>query len=307
MRKFEIEYNYAQEMSALYLIMDKIVKIGFESDDYREAIKNGYNKNYIQDLNYLEHFKNSIIEHKYDLIANDLSKDDLENAIAEWKSSTKDPIAILGYLSTEERQRFANDVSYLALACRYIKAKTNRRDFLLKYELLPSRDINRRALMSDEILLTDEICTNCTTTLQDDYLDNRRKFKAVKISQSITLKSIWGTLLNGSFEKQAFIDEINKQFYNLYVSGKLKRLYKAGTTIGRESDRHDMSSKIWNGLELKVKNDSLLTVREIEQFSKDFLEDKELVRQLLSLGYSTLIITGTKVNITNEYKLTDFG
>ena len=299
MRKFAPEYNNAQIMSALYLIMDKVVKIGFESDDYKEAIKDGYNKNYIQDLNHLEHFKHSIVGY-------DLSKDDLENAIAEWKSSTKDPIAILGYLSTEKKQMFANNVSYLALACRYIKAKTNRRNFLLKYELLPSKNINKRALMSDEILLTDEICTNCTTTLQDDYLDNRRKFKAVKISQSITLKSIWGTLLNGSFEKQAFIDEINKQFYNLYVSGKLKRLYKAGTTIGRESDRHDMSSKIWNGLELKVKNDSLLTIGEIEQFAKDFLEDKGLVRQLLSLGYSTLIITGTQVSVTNEYRLTDF-
>ena len=67
-----------------------------------------------------------------------------------------------------------------------------------------------------------------------------------------------------------------------------------------------MSSKIWNGLELKVKNDSLLTIGEIEQFAKDFLEDKGLVRQLLSLGYSTLIITGTQVSVTNEYRLTDF-
>lgn len=47
MRKFEPEYNNAQIMSALYLIMDKVVKIGFESDDYKEAIKDGYNKNYI--------------------------------------------------------------------------------------------------------------------------------------------------------------------------------------------------------------------------------------------------------------------
>ena len=62
-----------------------------------------------------------------------------------------------------------------------------------------------------------------------------------------------GALINGSFEKQTFISEINKQFYDLYISGRIKRLYKASSTFGREQDHHNMSSTFFNGLELKVK------------------------------------------------------
>ena len=105
--------------------------------------------------------------------------------------------------------------------------------------------------------------------------------------------------------KSTFIDEINKQFYDLFISGKLKRLYEAHSTDGRMEDNHDMSSKRLNGLELKIKNDNGITINEVEEFAQTFLANDELVRQLLSIGYSTLIIKGTTNNIIQYYRLCD--
>ena len=88
-------------------------------------------------------------------------------------------------------------------------------------------------------------------------------------------------------------------------SGKLKRLYEAHSTVGRMEDNHDMSSKRLNGLELKIKNDSGITINEVEEFAQTFLANDELVRQLLTIGYSTLIIKGTTNNIIQYYRLCD--
>lgn len=142
----------------------------------------------------------------------------------------------------------------------------------------------------------------------DEYFaESSKKIKSVSLenAHSITLKSICGALLNGSFVKSTFIDEINKQFYDLFISGKLKRLYEAHSTVGRMEDNHDMSSKRLNGLELKIKNDSGITINEVEEFAQTFLANDELVRQLLSIGYSTLIIKGTTNNIIQYYRLCD--
>ena len=62
-------------------------------------------------------------------------------------------------------------------------------------------------------------------------------------------------------------------------------------------DYHDMSSKRLNGLELKIKNDSGITINEVEEFAQTFLANDELVRQLLTIGYSTLIINNSSLKI----------
>lgn len=295
-------YSPMEMACARFLILEKVINIGFESNDYRKAIENGYNKNRIQDLNHLEMYKKDMITDY------EIKEDILEKTIVEWKQKNKNPIDVLPQLTERDKSRLAFWSQYLVICCCYAEAKANRRDFLLEHGFIPKKQKNKILFMSNDIYCTDEICQSCTKSLLDEYFaESSKKIKSVSLenAHSITLKSICGALLNGSFVKSTFIDEINKQFYDLFISGKLKRLYEAHSTVGRMEDYHDMSSKRLNGLELKIKNDSGITINEVEEFAQTFLANDELVRQLLTIGYSTLIIKGTTNNIIQYYRLCD--
>ena len=54
-------YSPMEMACARFLVLEKVINIGFESNDYRKAIENGYNKNRIQDLNHLEMYKKDMI------------------------------------------------------------------------------------------------------------------------------------------------------------------------------------------------------------------------------------------------------
>lgn len=297
----EKTYSPIEMAGARFLIFEKVINIGFESNDYRKAIENGYNKNRIQDLNHLERYKDMITDYE-------IKQEILEKVIAEWKQKNENPIEVLPYLTERDKSQLASWAQYLVICCCHAEAKANRRDFLLEHGFIPKKQKNKILFMSDDIYCTDEICQSCTKSLLDEYFaESSKKIKSVSLenAHSITLKSICGALLNGSFMKSTFIDEINKQFYDLFISGKLKRLYEAHSTVGRMEDNHDMSSKRLNGLELKIKNDSGITINEVEEFAQTFLANDELVRQLLTIGYSTLIIKGTTNNIIQYYRLCD--
>ena len=285
----EKKYSPIEMACARFLIFEKVINIGFESNDYRKAIENGYNKNRIQDLNHLERYKDMITDYE-------IKQEILEKVIAEWKQKNENPIEVLPYLTEQNKSQLSSWAQYLVICCCHAEAKANRRDFLMKYGFIPKKQKNKVLFMSNDIYCTDEICQSCTKSLRDEYYaESSKKIKSVSLknAHSITLKSICGALLNGSFVKSTFIDEINKQFYDLFITGKLKRLYEANSTVGRIEDNHDMSSKRLNGLELKIKNDSGITINEVEEFAQTFLANDELVRQLLTIGYSTLIIKGT--------------
>lgn len=238
----------------------------------------------------------------------EIKEDILEKTIVEWKQKNKNPIDVLPQLTERDKSRLAFWSQYLVICCCHAEAKANRRDFYWNMVLyLRNKKIKYYLCLMTYIVQT-KYARACTKSLLDEYFaESSKKIKSVSLenAHSITLKSICGALLNGSFVKSTFIDEINKQFYDLFISGKLKRLYEAHSTVGRMEDNHDMSSKRLNGLELKIKNDNGITINEVEEFAQTFLANDELVRQLLSIGYSTLIIKGTTNNIIQYYRLCD--
>ncbi|MFR2451744.1 MAG: hypothetical protein ACLS9A_10295, partial [Clostridia bacterium] len=89
-------YSPMEMACARFLVLEKVINIGFESNDYRKAIENGYNKNRIQDLNHLEMYKKEMITDY------EIKEDILEKTIVEWKQKNKNPIDVLPQLTERD-------------------------------------------------------------------------------------------------------------------------------------------------------------------------------------------------------------
>ena len=178
-------YSPMEMACARFLVLEKVINIGFESNDYRKAIENGYNKNRIQDLNHLEMYKKEMITDY------EIKEDILEKTIVEWKQKNKNPIDVLPQLTERDKSRLAFWSQYLVICCCHAEAKANRRDFLLEHGFIPKKQKNKILFMSDDIYCTDEICQSCTKSLLDEYFaESSKKIKSVSLenAHSITLK-----------------------------------------------------------------------------------------------------------------------
>ena len=157
----EKTYSPIEMACARFLIFEKVINIGFESNDYRKAIENGYNKNRIQDLNHLERYKDMVTDYE-------IKQEILEKVIAEWKQKNENPIEVLPHLTEQNKSQLASWAQYLVICCCHSEAKANRRDFLMKYGFIPKKQKNKILFMSDDIYCTDEICQSCTKSLLDN-------------------------------------------------------------------------------------------------------------------------------------------
>ena len=118
-------------------------------------------------------------------------------------------------------------------------------------------------------------------------------------------KNLLNSLLDGSFEKMKIISTMNQAFKEYYYSGELNRLCKVSITMGNDSYRHEMSAIFFrSGFKISIENDSDLQDSEIRDISQYIFSNKAFVRQLMSLGFDTLIIMGktTKKAMQNSLK-----
>ena len=106
-------------------------------------------------------------------------------------------------------------------------------------------------------------------------------------------KNLLNSLLDGSFERMKIINAMNQSFKETYFSGEIDRLCKVSITSGNDNYRHEMSAFfLRSGFKVSIENDSNLKDSEIRDISQYILSNKAFVRQLLSLGFDTLIIMG---------------
>lgn len=115
------------------------------------------------------------------------------------------------------------------------------------------------------------------------------------------------TLLDGSFERVRIISQMNTAFEEYFYSGELNRLCKVSITQGRQSFAHEMSS-LWfrSGFKLSIENDASLQDSEIDELQAYITENASFIRQLMSLGFDTLVIKGKTTGKTKEYALKKF-
>ena len=120
-------------------------------------------------------------------------------------------------------------------------------------------------------------------------------------------KNLLNSLLDGSFERMKIINAMNQSFKETYFSGEIDRLCKVSITSGNDNYRHEMSAFfLRSGFKVSIENDSKLKDSEIRDISKYILSNKAFVRQLMSLGFDTLIIMGKTSKKAMQYSLKDY-
>ena len=110
-------------------------------------------------------------------------------------------------------------------------------------------------------------------------------------------KNLLNSLLDGSFERMRIINAMNQSFKETYYSGEIDRLCKVSITSGNDNYRHEMSAFfLRSGFKISIEND----------ISQYILSNKAFVRQLMSLGFDTLIIMGKTTGKAMQYCLKDY-
>lgn len=100
-------------------------------------------------------------------------------------------------------------------------------------------------------------------------------------------------LSQGSLERVKILREFNITFKQAWEERSLDRLCSVTTSPGEPSFKHELSTfYLRSGFKITVENDDGLTEDDYGEISKYVLESKPFVRQLMALGYDTLIIKG---------------
>lgn len=107
------------------------------------------------------------------------------------------------------------------------------------------------------------------------------------------LKNMLNSLLDGSFERVKIINEMNRGFKELFYSGATNRLCHVSISAGDPDFTHEMSSMSFrSGFKIGIENDMDLQMSEVMELSKYILANTSFIRQLMAIGFDTLIIQG---------------
>lgn len=112
------------------------------------------------------------------------------------------------------------------------------------------------------------------------------------------------SLLDGSFEKIRIIGNMNAAFKEYFISGEYNRLCKASISQGCSDFAHEMSS-LWfrSGFKISIENDTSLKESEMNEIASYITDNDAFVRQLMSLGFDTLIVRGKQSGLEKKFAL----
>lgn len=121
------------------------------------------------------------------------------------------------------------------------------------------------------------------------------------------ITNIVNSLLDGSFERMRIIGQMNTAFKEYFTSGELCRLCKVSISQGKSEYAHEMSS-LWirSGFKITIENDLSLKEHEMEELSRYVTENAAFVRQLMAMGFDSLIIKGKTTGMAKFYALKHF-
>lgn len=118
------------------------------------------------------------------------------------------------------------------------------------------------------------------------------------------LKNLLSSLLDGSFEKIRIINAMNQSFKESFVSGEINRMCKVSISQGDPDFKHPMSS-IWfrSGFKISIINDSNIKNSEYEEIAQYVLQNNTFIRQLMAIGFDTLIVQGSNTKNGKKFSL----
>lgn len=121
--------------------------------------------------------------------------------------------------------------------------------------------------------------------------------------------SIWNTIV-GWFrdrsDRAKLIDSFNKSAQDAYVSGATPAMLKASVSKGDSNYKHMFSKWLASGFRIKVFTGRQLTKDELKYIGCVVLDNEQLVRRLIVLGWDTLEIHGSEGVYGLKWRLTDF-
>ena len=120
------------------------------------------------------------------------------------------------------------------------------------------------------------------------------------------LKAIVNVAMDLSLEKVFIINQLNKAFKEQYLSGEASRLVEVSISMGDATNKHELSCNfLRSGFMLKIMNDKRLKVSEANEIALFILENDSFVRQLMVMGFDTLIVKG-KSTQSIRFKMSDY-
>ena len=128
---------------------------------------------------------------------------------------------------------------------------------------------------------------------------------------SMTIKdfinNLINSLLDGSFERMRIINQMNAAFKEYFTSGEFGRMCKVSISQGKSEYAHEMSA-LWfrSGFKITIENDTSLMDSEMKELSQYITENVAFVRQLMALGFDTLVIKGKTTGKSQYYALKHF-
>ena len=118
------------------------------------------------------------------------------------------------------------------------------------------------------------------------------------------ITNLINTLLDGSFERVRIINQMNSAFKEYFTTGEFNRLCKVSISSGRSEYAHEMSTLSFrSGFKISIENDFALKESEVNELSSYITSNETFVRQLMSMGFDTLVIKGKTTGINKNYAL----
>lgn len=121
------------------------------------------------------------------------------------------------------------------------------------------------------------------------------------------LSNLINSLLDGSFERVRIISQMNAAFKEYFTTGEFNRLCKVSISQGCSAFAHEMSS-LWirSGFKISIENDTSLKESEINELAAYVTDNAAFVRQLMAMGFDTLIIKGKTTGMSKSFALKKF-
>lgn len=120
-------------------------------------------------------------------------------------------------------------------------------------------------------------------------------------------KNLLNSLLDGSFERIRIINAMNQSFKEWFYSGEFNRLCRVSISQGEQRYAHEMSA-FWfrSGFKISIENDNGCGESEMNEIANYVLCNASFVRQLMAIGFDTLVIQGNTNGRTYKFSLKQY-
>jgi hypothetical protein len=107
-------------------------------------------------------------------------------------------------------------------------------------------------------------------------------------------------------ERHRLVRDFNQAGKNAFISGVAPTLLEAKITYGDSSYRHNFSKFMAGGFRIKALSGRALTQTELIEIGKVVLDNEELTRKLITLGWDTLEVFSSQGTNGVKWELKKF-